>query len=39
MTSLQMHAIVTKYLADHPDEWDKMAALLVFKALNETCTK
>ena len=37
MTDEQMAAIISKYVADHPERWHERAHLLVYSALNGSC--
>jgi hypothetical protein len=39
MTQGQLHAIVDKYIVEHPADWHFGASQLVFLALNEVCKR
>jgi hypothetical protein len=39
MTNTQLQAIVDKYLAEHPEEWDSGMHILTFRVLLATCKK
>jgi hypothetical protein len=38
MNLTQIHAIVEKYLKEHPEEWHNGMAFLVLKAVSNTTT-
>ncbi len=39
MTYGQVQAILDKYLADHPEEWDRTIATITINALANACAK